>query len=176
MPNFNQLTYFDYVILFIFLTFFLRGIWIGCMRQFATVFTILGGYYLAGRYSSILLPYTQQFIDNPKHTFLLGYGLILAIAAITFTLMGHLLRRFTKKPRLGWLNRMGGLAVGGLTALVIASLVYMFLASTLSTTNDLLRKSYTSPYLQQGANVLRLWIRDSNLQKNFVQKEPAIRR
>jgi len=62
-----------------------------------------------------------------------------------------------------------------LKALVVASLLYMVLSSTLSTTNDLLRKSYTAPSLHQGANILRSWIHDPRLQKYFVHKEPAIR-
>ena len=147
MPNFNELTYFDYVILFIFLVFFLRGIWIGGMRQLAAVFALLGGYYLAGQYTSTILPYTHQFIASPKFTFLLAYGIIFIVAVTTLTLLGHLLQRFMKTSPPGWMDRLGGLVVGGLKALVVASLLYMVLSSTLSTTNDLLRKSYTAPSL-----------------------------
>ncbi len=175
MPNFNELTYFDYVVCFIFLAFFLRGIWIGCLRQLGVVSALFGGYYLAGRYTNTILAYTQQFIDSPKFTFLVTYGLIFILAAVALTLLGNLLQHFMKISLLGWLDRLGGLVVGGLKALVVSSLIYMFLSSSLSTTNNLLRKSYTSTYLHQGANILRSWIHDPGIQKYFVQKEPAIR-
>ena len=175
MPNFNELTYFDYLILSIFLAFLLRGIWIGCMRQLASVFALLGGYYLAGRYSNALLPYTRQFLDNPKFTFFVSYAVIFIVAVTTFTLVGHLLQRLLKISLLGGMDRLGGLIVGGLKALVVSSLLYMVLSSTLSTTNDLLRKSYTAPTLHQGASILRSLIHDPQLQKYFVHKEPAIR-
>ncbi|MGD9946851.1 MAG: CvpA family protein [Desulfobulbus sp.] len=175
MPTFNDLTYFDLVVLFIFLVFFIRGIWIGCMRQLTAVLALVGGYYLAGHYISAILPWTQRFVDNPKLTFLVSYALIFLVAVVIFSLIGKILQRFMQITLLGWLDRFGGVIIGGIKAMVVASLLYMFLASTLSTTNNLLRKSYTSLYLQQGANVLRSWIQNSRVQKYFVQKEPAIR-
>jgi membrane protein required for colicin V production len=174
MPTFNDLTYFDLIILFIFLVFFLRGIWIGCMRQLAAFFALVGGYYLAGQYAYTILPWTERLVDNPKLTFLVSYGLVFLVAAIVFTLIGKLLHGFMRVTLLGWLDRLFGLVIGGIKAAVVASLIFMLLASTLSTTNDLLRKSYTTPFLQQGANILRSWIDDPRLRKYFVQKEPAI--
>jgi hypothetical protein len=44
----------------------------------------------------------------------------------------------------------------------------------LSTTNDLLPKSISSPYLKQGATILRSLIDDPRLQEYFLHKEPAI--
>jgi membrane protein required for colicin V production len=58
--------------------------------------------------------------------------------------------------------------------MVIASLLYMLLASSLSTTNDLLRRSWSSPYLKAGATVLQALIDDPRLRQYFQQKEPAI--
>lgn len=174
MPTFNDLTYFDIAVLTIFLAFFLRGVWIGCMRQLGAVLALVGGYYMAGQYADAILPWTERLVDSPRLTFLVSFGLIFLVAAILFTLIGKILQRFMHISLLGWLDRLGGLVVGGVKAMVVASLLYMFLASTLSTTNDLLRKSQTSPYLQQGANILRTWINDPRLRKYFAQKEPAI--
>lgn len=174
MPAFNDLTSFDFFVLFIFLAFFLRGIWIGCMRQLAALLALVGGYYLAGQYADSLLPWTERFIDNPKLTFLVSYCLLFLAAAFALTLLGKILQRFMRITLLGWMDRLGGLVIGGVKAMVVASLIYMFLASTISTTNDLLRKSITSPSLQQGAYILRSWIDDPRLQKYFLQKEPAI--
>lgn len=75
---------------------------------------------------------------------------------------------------LGWFDRLLGLALGGVKAMVIASLLYMFLAASLSTTNDLLRRSWSSPYLKVGATALQALIDDPRLRQYFQQKEPAI--
>lgn len=174
MPTFNDLTYFDLVVAFIFLFFLVRGLWIGFMRQLAAFFALVGSYYLAGRYASEILPFTERFVDNPKLTFFISFALIFLVAAIVFTLIGKVLHRFMQITLLGWLDRFSGMLLGGVKAAVVASLIYMFLASSLSATNELLKKSYTSPYLKQGAELLQSLIDDPRLRKYFLQKEPAI--
>lgn len=174
MPTFNELTYFDLVVACIFLFFLVRGLWIGFMRQLAAFFALVGSYYLAGQYAAQILPFTERLFDNPKLTFFISFALVFLVAAIVFTLIGKILHRIMQITFLGWLDRFSGLFLGGIKAAVVASLIYMFLASSLSTTNDLLKKSYTSPYLKQGAEMLRSFIDDPRLRKYFVQKEPAI--
>jgi membrane protein required for colicin V production len=174
MPTFNDLTYFDIIILAIFLAFSLRGLWIGSIRQLTVLLALVGGYYLAGQYAHAILPLTERFVANPQLTFMVSYVLIFLGAVLVFSLMGRLLHGFMRVTLLGWLDHLVGLAIGGIKAAVVASLLYMLLASTLSTTNDLLRKSRTSPYLRQGANILRSWIDDPRLRNAFAQKEPAI--
>jgi membrane protein required for colicin V production len=174
MPTFSDLTYFDLVIAFIFLFFLLRGLWIGFMRQLAAFFALVGSYYLAGQYASQFLPFTERFVDNPKLTFLVSFAIIFLISAIAFALIGRVLHRIMQVTLLGWLDRISGVFLGGVKAAVVASLLYMFLASSLSATNELLRKAYFSPYLKQGAEVLQSLIDDPGLRKNFLQKEPAI--
>ncbi len=174
MPTFSDLTYFDLIIAFIFLFFLLRGLWIGFMRQLAAFFALVGSYYLAGQYAARILPFTERFIDNPKLTFLVSFAIVFLISALVFTLIGKLLHRIMQVTLLGWLDRISGVFLGGVKAAVVASLLYMFLASSLSATNELLRKSYFSPYLKQGAEVLQSLIDDPQLRTYFLQKEPAI--
>lgn len=174
MPTFAELTYFDLVVACIFLFFLVRGLWIGCVRQLAAFFALVGGYYLAGQYADAILPLTERFVDNPKLTFLVSLGLIFIVAAIVFTLIGKVLHRFLQITLLGWLDRLSGLGVGAVKAAVVASLLYMFLASSLSATNELLRASCSTPYLRQGSELLRSFIDDPRLRKYFAQKEPAI--
>ena len=168
------MTYFDLVVAFIFLFFLVRGLWIGFMRQLAAFFALVGSYYLAGHYASEILPFTERLVDNPKLIFFVSFALIFLVAAIAFTLIGKVLHRFMRITLLGWLDRFSGMLLGGVKAAVVASLIYMFLASSLSATNELLKKSYTSPYLKQGAELLQSLIDDPRLRKYFLQKEPAI--
>lgn len=174
MPTFSDLTYFDLVVAFIFLFFLVRGLWIGFMRQLAAFFALVGSYYLAGQHAAQILPFTERFIDNPKVTFLVSFAIIFLVAALVFTLIGKVLHRVMQITLLGWLDRVSGLVLGGVKAVVVASLLYMFLASSLSATNELLRKSYSSPYLKQGAELLQSLINDPRLRQYFLQKDPAI--
>ena len=174
MPTFSELNLFDLVVAVIFLFFLVRGLWVGFMRQLAAFFALVGSYYLAGQYAARVLPFTERFVDNPKLTFLVSFIIVFLVAALVFTLIGKVLHRFMQITLLGWLDRSSGLVLGGVKAAVVASLLYMFLASSLSTTNELLRKSYSSPYLKQGAVILQSFIDDPRLRKYFAQKDPAI--
>jgi membrane protein required for colicin V production len=140
----------------------------------AGFFALVGSYLLAGHYAERIIPWTERFVDNPKVTFFVSFAILFLAAVIGFTLIGKVLRRILRITQPGWLDRITGLLLGGCKAAVIASLVYMVLASSLSATNDLLRKSFSGPYLKQGAEMLRSLIEAPQLRIYFMQKEPAI--
>jgi len=75
---------------------------------------------------------------------------------------------------LGWFDRFLGLVLGGLKGAVLVSLLYMFLASSLSASNTLLKRSMSSQYLAQGADMLHQLIADPALKQYFMPKIPAI--
>ncbi|WP_028317225.1 CvpA family protein [Desulfobulbus elongatus] len=174
MPTLHDVTFFDLVVASIFLLFVVRGVWIGFVRQLAAFFALVGSYGIAGRYADRILPWTERFVDNPKVTFFVSFAILFVVSALVFTLMGKILHRFLQITLLGWLDRLAGLALGGAKAALVASLLYMLLASTLSTTNDMLRKSSSSPYLKQGAEWLRSFVNDPRLRDYLMQKDPAI--
>ena len=174
MPTVHALTPFDLAIAFLFLVFVIRGAWIGFMRQLAAFFALVGSYVVAGQYAAEFTPLVERFIDNPKLTFVLAFAAIFLVSALVFTLIGKVLHRVMQITLLGWFDRLLGVVLGGGKALVIASLLYMFLASSLSATNDLLRRSWSSPYLKAGAAMLQALIDDPRLRQYFEQKEPAI--
>ncbi len=175
MISIGDLTSFDSIIALLFLIFIARGIWIGFMRQLAAFLALVGSYWLAGRYSGELIPYVKQFVENPKLVFLASFALFFLVSAILFILAGKVLRRVMEITLLGWFDRFLGLLLGGVKAGVLSVLLYMFLSSMLSSSNTLLSKSLSAPYLKQGADVVRRIIQDRRLREEFVPKEPAIK-
>ncbi|MCL2459716.1 MAG: CvpA family protein [Desulfobulbus sp.] len=174
MPTLHDLAFFDLVVAALFLLFMVRGIWIGFVRQLAAFFALVGSYAIAGQYADRILPWTERFVDNPKLTFFVSFAILFMVSALAFTLIGKVLHRFLQITLMGWLDRLTGLLLGCAKAALVASLLYMLLASTLSTTNDMLRKSYSGPYLKQGAEWLRSFVNDPRLRDYLMQKEPAI--
>ena len=175
MPTLTELTSFDLAVACIFALFLARGAWIGLVRQLAAFLALVGSYLLAARYAVQFSPLAGQFVANPRLTFFISFAVIFLVAALLFTLVGKLLRGVMVITLLGWFDRLLGLVLGGVKALVVCSLVYMALASTLSTTNDLLRRSWSAPWLKEGATVLQALIDDPRVRQYFQQKEPAIR-
>jgi len=174
MISLADITSFDVIVIVIFIVFAVRGVWIGFMRQLAAFLALVGSYWLAGRYSNELMPYVDNFIDNPKFVFLVSFGVLFCVSALLFILGGKVLHRVMEISLLGWFDRFLGLLLGAGKAVILASLLYMFLASSLSASNDLLKKSVSSSYLAQGADCLHKLIQDPEIQKYFSAKKLAI--
>jgi membrane protein required for colicin V production len=145
------------------------------MRQLTTFLALVGSYWLAGRYSGQLMPYVHQFVENPKIVFLASFALLFLISALVFILAGKVLRRVMEIALLGWFDRFLGLLLGAVKGAVIAVLLFMILASSLSASNDLIKRSLSMPYLSQGAEMVRQIIHDPQIRELFVPREPAIK-
>jgi len=171
----GDLTSFDVVVVLIFLVFVIRGVWVGFMRQLTTMLALVGSYWLAGRYSGQLLPYVQNITDNQKILFLVSFAVLFLALALILILAGKVLRRVMEIALLGWFDRFLGLLLGGLKGGLVAVFFYMMLVSSLSATNDLLKKSLSAPFLCQGAAIVRQAIHDPRVRKLFVPREPAIK-
>lgn len=174
MPVLNELTFFDIAVALLVLAFLLRGAWIGFMRQLAAFFALVGSYGVAAQYASRFIPLTEKFVSSPKLTFLVSFAVLFILSALVFSLLGKILHRVMQISMLGWFDRLLGVALGGVKAFVVASLLFMVLASSVSATNELLRKSKTAPCLKEGAAMLQSLIHDPRLRSFFFQKEPAI--
>jgi len=172
--SFEQFTLFDMAILAIMLLAIIRGAWTGFMRQLTVFIGLLGGYLLAGRFSDRLIPLVAQVIDQPKFVFLGSYLLIFFATVFACILLGRLLQQVMSFALLGWFDRLLGLLLGALKGYFFASLLYMVLSSTLSGTNDLMRKSQCIPLLQPGAATIRQLIQEDKLRESFSPKSPAI--
>ena len=175
MVSLGDLTSFDVIVALIFVIFIIRGVWIGFMRQLTTFLALVGSYWLAGRYSGHLMPYVQQVVENPKMVFLASFAVLFLVSALIFILAGKVLQRVMEISLLGWFDRFLGLLLGGVKGAVVAVLLFMILASSLSASNDLFRKSLSSPYLSQGAEMVRKIIHDPQIRKLFVPREQAIK-
>jgi len=171
----RDFTLFDIVVIVIFLFFFIRGAWIGVIRQLAAFFALVGGYLLAAQYSDQLLPYLTPHIANPKVAFFASFALCFLVVAVVVILIGSVLHKLVKVSVLSWFNRFLGFLLGGAKAYIVASIVYMVLGASLSSTNTLLTRSQCSSFLARGAQLVQDAINDKELRELFKRKEPAIK-
>lgn len=174
MSFLQNLTMFDYIVLIISLLFLVRGVWIGFMRQLAVFFALIGGYWLACRYSALLIPSVGQLIENPRIIFLLSFSILFLVSAVLFILFGKALHKVMEVSMLGWFNRMLGFFLGGFKAFIFASLLFLIVTPTLSASNDMLRKSVSTPFLKDGAAFAQKIIFDERIRKSFNPKTSAI--
>ncbi len=154
--------------------FLARGIWVGLIRQLASIAALILGYIIAGRYYQESSSLLSSFIPSPQIGFLVTYGLIFAGVFAVVIGLGYLLKKVVTISLLGWFDRMMGGLFGLSKALIIVTVGYMILAGFLANSNPLLTKSYTAPYLAKSTEFMLQFVKDNKLHTHFLPQKPAI--
>jgi len=163
----------DIGVLIIFILFLARGVWIGLVRQLASLFALILGFLAAGRYYRQFGAVLESYIPS-RFSFLLTYALLFLLVYLAIIGVGWGLRKVMSVSLLGWFDRLMGGLFGLSKAVLLASTLFMALTGVVATTAPLLRQSMTAPYLTATSRQLLLFVRDEKLQKQFLPKAPAI--
>jgi membrane protein required for colicin V production len=174
MISLSDITSFDVIVALVFLLFIIRGTWIGFMRQVAVFLALIGSYLLAAVYTGEMMPHVSKFIENPKAVFYLSFGILFVLGTVFMLLAGKVLRLVVEVTMTTWFDRMLGMILGVVKALFVTSLLYMVMSSSLVSSNELLKRSLTSPFLAKGSDFIQRIIQDAELRQLFLPKEPAI--
>ena len=174
MISLSDITSFDVIVILIFLLFIIRGTWIGFMRQIAIFFALIGSYILAGSYTGQMVPLVSGFIENPKAVFYISFFTLFLLGSVFMLLTGKVLRLVMELTMATWFDRTLGMLLGLVKGLFITSILYMIMSSSMVSSNELLQKSFTTPVLATGSDIIQQVIRDEELRTLFLPKEPAI--
>ena len=176
MVYLSQLTSFDIAVLAISGLLIGHGIWVGCIKQLASILALIVGFVAAGRLCEDFYQTLLPFISSPNIAFFVSYLILFVVIYLGIILLGMGLKKVIDIALLGWFDRaMGGL-LGAAKAMFVAVLVFMALSSILSGSNNFLRKSFSYPYLSSSSEYILRLIRDVDLRSSFLPKEPAIQR
>jgi membrane protein required for colicin V production len=176
MVYLSQLTSFDIAVLAISGLLIGHGIWVGCIKQLASILALIVGFVAAGRLCEDFYQTLLPFISSPNIAFFVSYLTLFVVIYLGIILLGMGLKKVIDIALLGWFDRaMGGL-LGAAKAMFVAVLVFMALSSILSGSNNFLRKSFSYPYLSFSSEYILRLIRDVDLRSSFLPKEPAIQR
>jgi len=175
MLSLNDITSFDVIVVLLFSLFVIRGTWVGFMRQLAVFVSLVASYIVAGRYTGLMMPHVEQFIENPKAVFFISFGLLFVFGSLFLFLFGKVLNLVMQLTLAGWFDRLLGFMLGVVKGVFVTSFLYMVMNSSLISTNDLLTRSVTSQYLAHGAAYIQEIINDPEVRELFLPREPAIK-
>ncbi|MCW5199976.1 CvpA family protein [Desulfobulbus sp. F1] len=133
---------------------------------------MVGSYWLAGEYVGQVMPYVEGFIDRPSAVFLVSFGSLFLLSALVFTLIGSLLHKVLEVSLLGWANRFAGGLLGVARGGLVTVLLFMLLAAVLPAAHPLFEGSLTVPYLGQGAEIIRQFIRNVSVRDDLKPRPP----
>ena len=170
--NVHDITVFDWVVAAILFLFLVRGLWVGFVRQFVATIALGGSWWVASEYAGLAMPYVENFVQRPGAVFFLSFGGLLLLSTLIFALIGQLLHKVLEVNLLGWANRLAGglLAVARGSLLIV--LVYMLVAALLPASHPWFAGSLSVPYLAQGSDIVRQFIRDVTIRKD-LKPRPA---
>lgn len=168
------MNYLDFGVIAIILIFLVRGIWVGFIRQLASLAALILGYIFAGRYYEQISPYLSSLISSPQLRFLVTYVLLFLVVFGGVLVLGFLLKKVVSLSLLGWFDRFLGAIFGLVKAVLISTVCFMVLSGLLAEANPLLNGSFAAPYLAKSSGVLLSLVRDHNLRSLLLPKNPAI--
>jgi len=168
------MTIFDTVILVIIILFLVRGVWVGFVRQLASIAALVLGFMIAGRYYQDLTPLTAAFISSPQIRFLVTYALLFLAVFCAVIVVGFVARKVVTLSLLDWFDRFLGGIFGLGKAVVVLSVLFMVASGFVAASNPMLGKSFFVPYLLKSSYFFRSFINDQDLQGRLQPREPAI--
>ena len=169
------ITAFDVLIFVIFIGFLVRGIMIGFIRQISSLVAMIGGFALAGYFDNEFYRLILPYIDNSHIAFFLTYILLFVAFFYLIKLVGLGLKKVMDVSLTVWFDRTVGGLFGLIKGIFFTSLLFVFIGSFLSGSNNYLKKSISYPVLSSASNVILSFIQDHDLRSYFKPKEPAIK-
>ena len=164
----------DFGVIVIILLFLVRGVWVGFVRQLASLAALILGYLFAGRYYEQISPRLSSVIPSPQLCFLVTYALLFLAVFCGVLALGFVLKKVMSVSLLGWFDRFMGGIFGLVKAGVIITVGFMVLSGMLADSNPLMANSLAAPYLTKSSGFLLSFIPDQNLHRHLLPKEPAI--
>lgn len=164
----------DFGVIAIILVFLVRGIWIGFVRQLASLLGLILGYLFAGRYYEQISPRLSSVIPSPQLCFLVTYALLFLAVFFGVVALGFVLKKVMSVSLLGWFDRLVGGIFGLVKAGVLISVLFMVVSGLLADNNPLIAKSLAAPYLAKSSGFLLSFVPDQNLHRHLLPKSPAI--
>ncbi len=168
------MTAIDFGVTAIILIFLVRGLWVGFVRQLASLAALILGYIFAGRYYEQISPRLSSVIPSPQLCFLVTYALLFLAVFCGVLALGFVLKKVMTLSLLGWFDRFMGGLFGLVKAGVIITVGFMVLSGLLADNNPLMTNSLAAPYLAKSSGFLLSFVPDQNLHRHLLPKAPAI--
>ncbi len=147
------MTVLDAIVLFVVGLSTLRGLSRGFARSVITTTATIGGFFLASSSYRGAVPLLRPLVESETMAHLLAFLSTYLLVLLIGLLLARALHSGLRRAHLSWLDQgMGGL-FGLLRGWALCSVIYLAL-NVFPWRFDLLRESFTSPYLARGATII----------------------
>jgi len=164
----------DGIVLIILMVFFIRGVWVGFIRQIASILSLVLGFIVAGRYYGEYAHIVKPYINNQQVGFFVTYLVIFLLVFGAVILGGFLLKQVMSVSMLGWFDKTLGALLGVGTGICICCLVFMGIGIFISGSSPFFTRSVFYPHLDKASLFIVQIVKDAELRSELLPQQQAI--
>ena len=138
-----------------------RGLFRGLVKEVASIFGVLGGFYAAYSYYPVVAKIFAGLVINPSYLNILSFLVIFCIVLIIISILGVVIKYLLNVAFLGWIDRLCGVCFGFIKGVLIVTVLFIILTTFLPKGAPLIKKSVLAPHV--------IWISEKMV--NVVSKE-----
>ncbi len=152
---------FDILIIVILGYSLVRGLFRGLVKEVSSIIGVLGGFYAAYTYYSVLAGLLSGLIHDTAYLNILSFLIIFCGVLIIVGVLGVIIKYLLNIAFLGWVDRFGGVVFGVLKGILIVSILFITLTAFLPKGSAFIKNSELAPHVS--------WI--SEKMANVISKE-----
>jgi membrane protein required for colicin V production len=138
---------FDIIIIVILGYSLVRGIFRGLVKEVSSIIGVLGGFYAAYTYYNKLAKLIAGLIRETAYLNILSFLIIFCSVLIIVGILGVIIKYLLNIAFLGWVDRIGGVCLGLVKGILIASILFITLTAFLHKGSAFLKNSMLAPHV-----------------------------
>jgi membrane protein required for colicin V production len=138
---------FDIIIIVILGYSLVRGIFRGLVKEVSSIIGVLGGFYAAFTYYTMLAKLLSGLIKETAYLNILSFLIIFCGVLIIVGILGVIIKYLLNIAFLGWVDRIGGVGFGLVKGILIASILFITLTAFLPKGSAFLKNSMLAPHV-----------------------------
>ena len=138
---------FDIIIIVILGYSLVRGIFRGLVKEVSSIIGVLGGFYAAFTYYTMLAKILSGLIKEPAYLNILSFLIIFCSVLIIVGILGVIIKYLLNIAFLGWVDRIGGVGFGLVKGVLITSILFITLTAFLPKGSAFLKNSMLAPHV-----------------------------
>jgi membrane protein required for colicin V production len=160
---------FDIIIVVILGYSLVRGIFRGLVKEVSSIIGVLGGFYAAFTYYTILAKLLSGLIKEPAYLNILSFLIIFCSVLIVVSILGVIIKYLLNIAFLGWVDRIGGVGFGLVKGILIASILFITLTAFLPKGSAFLKNSMLAPHVSWVSEKMAKVV-SKEMKQDFVAK------
>ncbi|MBW2569400.1 MAG: CvpA family protein [Deltaproteobacteria bacterium] len=138
---------FDIVIIIILGFCLIRGVFRGLIKEISSIIGVLGGFYAAYTYYTVIAKALSGWISNDSYCNILSFMVVFCSVFLIISILGIIIKYILNIAFLGLVDRICGAGFGAIKGILIVSVLLITLTSFLPKGTPVIKESLLAPHV-----------------------------